>query len=85
MPHSEVEIARENMLGLLRAKKTVSEWSSGRPTDWRPYDVQHPRFGDYFSPNECWKFIEDKLSENHPIEVVSLKKPPEKKRLCDES
>ena len=79
MPHSEEEIAQENMLGLLRAKKTVNEWSPDRPTDWRPNDVQHPLFGDFFSPNECWKFIEDKLSENHPIEVVALKNPPGKK------
>ena len=79
MPNSEEEIARENMLGLLRAKKTVNEWSPSRPTDWRPNDVQHPIFGDYFSLNECWNFIENKLSEGHPIEIVSLEKPPGKR------
>ena len=91
MPESnELKIARENMLGLLRANKTRAKWSEDKPIDWHPESVMNCKTGLSFTRYSCWEIIEEKLSKGHPIEIVELHKPVGKKgyvmnvKSCDD-
>jgi hypothetical protein len=48
------------------------------PCDWRPNQVIDPRSGQPFTDPGAWEFIVEKLSDNEPLETISLLKPPGK-------
>ena len=76
---TELKNARLNMLGLLRRKKRQTFWSTDMPSDWNPGSVMNCQTGLSFTKLSCWHFIEEKLSEGHPIEIVQLHIPAGKK------
>lgn len=79
LENDDVEIARQNMLALLRKGRRSAEWSKDRPVEWRPSSVINPKSGMPFTRLTCWHFIEELLDSGHKIEVIRLKKPPGKK------
>ena len=67
---------------LIEAGKTDTRFSKEQPVDWRPTKVINPApdvVGMYFSAKSCWYFIEKLLRDKHPIEIVTLEKPPGEK------
>lgn len=77
--NDDVEIARQNMLALLRKGRCKAAWSEDRPVDWRPASVINPKSGMPFTRLTCWHFIEELLESGHKIEVIPLQKPLGKK------
>ena len=77
--NNDVEVARQNMLALLRKRRCTAIWSEDRPVDWRPASVINPKSGMPFTRLTCWHFIEELLESGQSIEVISLNKPPGKK------
>ena len=77
--NNDVEVARQNMLALLRSGRRSANWSKDRPVDWSPTSVINPKSGMQFTRLTCWHFIEELLESGHKIEVISLNKPPGKK------
>ena len=55
-----------------------SQFSSSRPTDWRPTEVRNPRgvFDDHFTPEPPWDFIPSLLEDGQDVEVIDLHTPP---------
>ena len=44
----------------------MTEFRTDRPTDWRPGQVRNPA---------AWELIASRLEEDHPVEIVELRKP----------
>ena len=69
-----------NQLVLLsrRSGARVTEHRPERPTDWRPGQVFNPEgiLDSYFTDSSAWELIANKLENEHPVEVVELRKPP---------
>ena len=55
----------------------MMEFSTDRPTDWRPGQVRNPNgmLDTYFSDAAAWELIASKLEGGHPVEAVELQKP----------
>ena len=68
--HHLVILARRNS-----ARRT--EFSRGRPTEWRPEQVRNPNglLYPYFSDDEAWELIASRIEEGHPLETVRLDRP----------
>lgn len=70
---------RKDLAERARRKGTRTyEWTKDRPTDWRPYTVRNPLSDDYFTNEGAWDFIADLLDRGHPVEIITLEKPPGK-------
>jgi hypothetical protein len=56
----------------------VTEFRRDRPTDWRPQTVSNPNslLDPYFTDSGAWELIATTLERGHPVEVVTLRKPP---------
>ncbi len=54
-----------------------NNWSSERPTEWRPQTVRDPDSGffPYFSSDRAWDLVASVLEKGHPVEAQSLDKP----------
>ena len=77
--NNDVEVARQNMLALLRKGRYSAIWSEDRPIDWRPASVINPENDMPFTRRTCWHFIEELLKSGHKIEVITLNIPSGKK------
>ena len=77
--NNDVEVARQNMLALLRKGRHSATWSEDRPIDWRPTSVINPESDMPFTHRTCWHFIEELLKSGHKIDVITLDEPPGKK------
>ena len=55
----------------------MTEFSVGRPTDWRPGQVRNPDgvLDTHFTDAAAWELIASRLEDGHPVEVVELRKP----------
>lgn len=46
---------------------------NGRAQDvanrWKPNTVRHPELFGFFTEDQAWEFISDKLKENHPFHI----------------
>ena len=73
-------IRRELAVLARRSKARVVEFSSNRPSDWRPHSVRNPRsrLDNTFTDVSAWEFIADHLEAGHEIEEVRLEHPPGK-------
>ena len=60
-----------------RSHARVTEFSTSRPTDWRPGQVRNPNgiLDAYFTDAAAWEIIASKLEDGHPVEIVELRKP----------
>ncbi len=69
--HQLVVLARRG-----RARNT--EFTRDRPTDWRPEQVRNPDgvLDTHFTDASAWELIASKLEDEHPVEIVELRKPP---------
>ena len=58
------------------ARKTA--FTASVPTDWRPQQVRNPsgELDEYFTDAAAWELIAAKLEQGHPMEEVTLRKPP---------
>ena len=64
-----------------RSNARSSDFSTSRPTNWRPTQVRNPHgiIDDYFTNTTAWEFIATTLETGHLVEVVELQKPPGRK------
>ena len=71
-------IRRELIVLARRSNSRTSQFSSSRPTDWRPSQVRNPDgiLDRYFTDPAAWELIATQLEAGHPVEIVELKKPP---------
>ena len=77
MIQSIAHSVRKDLAGRARKKGTrIYEWTKERPTDWRPYTVVDPSTGEYFTNEGAWHFIADLLDNGHPVDIITLEKPP---------
>ena len=55
----------------------MTEFSTSRPTDWRPGQVRNPNgiLDTYFTDAAAWEFIASTLEDGHSVEIVELRKP----------
>ena len=55
----------------------MTEFSTDRPTDWRPGQVRNPNgiLDTHFTDAAAWEFIASRLEDGHPVEIVELRKP----------
>jgi len=60
-----------------RSQARVTEFSTDRPTDWRPGQVRNPSgiLDTHFTDAAAWEFIASRLEDGHPVEIVELRKP----------
>ena len=79
----EIDDSTRSMLVTLarRSRARITRFSSSRPTDWRPGKVRNPSgvLDNYFTDPAAWELIATKLEQGHPVEVVVLRKPKDKK------
>lgn len=71
---------RHQLVILVRRGARSSEFTSGRPTDWRPGDVPNPDgvLLPYFDDASAWELIASRLESGHEVETVILDRPPGK-------
>ncbi len=79
--NENLDAVREKMLELIEAGKTDATFSKERPVRWEPTKITNPDpvVGMPFTPRGCWYFIEKLLRNRHPIEGITLEKPPGEK------
>lgn len=55
-----------------------TQWSKTRPTKWLPRTVPNPadEFWGYYTNDAAWELIVDRLKVGHPVDEISLDKPP---------
>ncbi|MDD9984175.1 MAG: hypothetical protein OXU81_22925 [Gammaproteobacteria bacterium] len=55
----------------------MTEFSTNRPTDWRPGQVRNPNgiLDTHFTDAAAWEFIASRLEDGQPVEIVELRKP----------
>ena len=55
----------------------MTEFSTDRPTDWRPGQVRNPHglLDTHFTDEAAWELIASRLEDDHPVEVMELRKP----------
>ena len=71
---------RHELAVLARRKKArVVQWSSERPSDWRPSQVREPSTDMPYTEVGAWHLIADLLDRGHPLEEIVLCKPPGKR------
>lgn len=72
------EVRRQLAVLARRPSARVTAFSAAMPTDWRPQQVRNPLgvLDAYFTDPAAWELIGDKLEEGHPVETVTLRKPP---------
>lgn len=71
---------RKELARLCVSRRTrKSSFSPTMPTDWGPHHVRHPETGETFTDDGAWQFIAELLNRGHPVEVITLRKPPGKK------
>ena len=60
-----------------RPTARITEFSRGRPTDWRPGQVRNPAgsLDGYFTDAAAWDLIASKLEGGHEVEAVRLRRP----------
>lgn len=74
------EGTRKELARLCGSRRTRrSSFSPTMPTHWSPQQVRHPATGDAFTDEGAWLFTAQLLTVGHPVEVITLKKPPGKK------
>ena len=69
---------RHQLVVLARRKQArVTEFSSDRPTDWRPGQVRNPAglLDTHFTDAAAWELIASRLEDGHPVETVELRQP----------
>ncbi len=74
-----IERVRKTVLTLLSKGRRSADFTQSAPTRWEPTkvkDFRPERFFEYFSNENCWEFIEDKLKEGCEIKEMKLDKPP---------
>ena len=48
-----------------------------RPSHWNPFSVPNPEaLGLPFNDLSAWRFIVNKLEQEHPVEIIQLHQPP---------
>ena len=59
------------------ARTRTTEFTSQRPTDWRPTEVRNPDgiLDEYFTDAAAWEFIATRLEAGEDVEVIPLRKP----------
>ena len=74
-------IRKELALLARRSSARFTRFSTSMPTDWRPQQVRNPWgvLDEYFTDAAAWELIAARLEEGHPVDVVSLRKPPGRK------
>ena len=79
--NENLNAVREKMLELIEARKRSATFSKERPVRWEPTKVTNPNpvVGISFTHTGCWYFIEELLGNSHPMEVITLEKPPGEK------
>ncbi|SFK80593.1 hypothetical protein [Celeribacter marinus] len=71
---------RKELAKFCSSKRTYrSDFSPTMPTHWSPQHVRHPDTGEAFTDPGAWRFVKDLLEAGHPVEVITLDKPPGKK------
>ena len=55
----------------------MTEFTTDRPTEWRPGQVRNPQglLDTHFTEAAAWELIAFRLEEDHPVEIVKLRKP----------
>lgn len=69
---------RHELIVLARRREArVTAFSPDRPTEWRPGQVRNPTgmLDACFTDASAWELIATKLEEEHPVELVTLRKP----------
>ena len=72
------ESTRHELAVLARRKHArTTQFSTNRPTDWRPEQVRNPEgvLDTHFTDAAAWELIAGKLEGEHPVEIVKLNKP----------
>ena len=79
--NENLDAVREKMLELIEAGKTDTTFSKEQPVRWEPSKIINPDsvVGMPFTSKGCWYFIKELLRDKHPIDVVTLEKPPGEK------
>ena len=70
-------VRRQLVVLARRSQARVTEFSTHRPTDWRPGQVRNPDglLDTHFTDAAAWELIASRLEDGHPVEVVELRKP----------
>ncbi len=73
-----LKIVRRDLIKILQKGKRFRRvgWDVGFPSDWRPFSCEDPRTNAVFTEASAWGFIEELLSNDHPLEEITLRKPP---------
>ena len=71
---------RHEIVTLVRRGARTSEFTTARPTDWRPEQVPNPEglLLPYFDDRSAWELIASKLESGHDVQTVTLEQPPGK-------
>ena len=72
------EATRYQLVILARRKDArITDFSRGRPTDWRPGQVRNPAglLDTHFTDAAAWELIASRIEDGHPLEIVRLDKP----------
>lgn len=79
--NENLDEVRKRMLELIEAGKISATFSKERPVRWEPNKITNPDpvVGMPFTSTGCWYFIEKLLRNKHPIEDITLEKPPGEK------
>jgi hypothetical protein len=71
---------RHQLVVLVRRGARTSEFTTVRPTDWRPEQVPNPEglLLPYFDDRSAWELVAARLESGHEVETVTLEDPPGK-------
>ena len=68
---------RNQMITLARRKE---KRTLGYPNRWHPTHIPNPgELENFFTNKTAWEFFTSLLQNNHPVEIIKLKKPSGKK------
>ncbi len=68
---------RKQIALLARRKESrIVPRSPDMPCDWRPTTVTNPAANIPFTDISAWHYIADLVESGHPIETITLDKPP---------
>ena len=71
---------RHQLVTLVRRGARTSEFTTARPTDWRPEQVPNPEglLLPCFDDRSAWELVASRLESGHEVETVTLEDPPDK-------
>ena len=69
---------RQQLITLCRrGRDRTADFSTNRPTDWRPFSVRNPHgaIDTHFTHVSAWEFIAVQLEANCDVEIIKLENP----------